>query len=170
MSRLYLLQSWTNAAEEDYHLSAGYSGEQIGNRNAPSKQAHIKQNGRQWYANLDAYREEEEPKKGRKKKEEEPLEYKVFPQQKKLDDVDKLSTALQGQYREGRIATTQYIEMMIALEERREKAFKALSKAKGWHSDTEEGETHTGIDYGGLLYQIAYCVLCLIGVLFIAML
>lgn len=162
MSRLYLLQSWTNAAEADYKLSAGYSGEQIGRRGSTSRQVHTTQRGRQWFANLEAYREDKEEGQDSAKT----LEYKIYPQQKTLDNIEELIAKTERQFKDGVIDSEQYYSFMDSLEQKREKAWQNLSKAKGWN-DAENIHQSRIIAWEDALYTTLALVFYGLGIIYI---
>lgn len=162
MSRLYLLQSWANAAEEDYKLSAGYSGEQIGRRGSTSRQVHTIQRGRQWFANLEAYREDKEEGQDSAKT----LEYKIYPQQKTLDNIEDLIVKTEMQFKDGAIDSEQYYSFMDNLEQKREKAWQNLSKAKGWN-DAENIHQSRIIEWEDALYTALALVFYGLGIIYI---
>lgn len=163
MARLYLLQSWTNAAEDDYHLSAGYSGEQIGRRGSTSRQVHTVQRGRQWYANLEAYREDKEEGQDSAKT----LEYRVYPQQKTLDNIEDLIVKTERQFKDGVIDSEQYYSFMGSLEQKREKAWQSLCKAKGWEDIQENIHQPRIIEWEDALYTALALVFYGLGIIYI---
>lgn len=132
IGRQYLLQTWNGASE--------YSGEMIGNRLKSSTQMYLP-NGK---ANIEAFKEDT-CKKGRQKKEE-PLEYKLFPQQRTLDNLEKLEAEVERQYFGGEIDEEQYCSAANALDIKKERAWTSLCKAKGWQEELEEIQIRKDIE------------------------
>lgn len=96
-------------------------------------------------ANLGAYVEE---KKGRQRKEE-PLEYKLFPQQKAVDKIEALIEDVEKKYMAFELTDEQFHEAMDVLDTRMAKAWLTLCKAKGWTEEPEEEkETTQNTGYG----------------------
>jgi|SRR5690554_3996374 len=123
IGRQYLIQSWANAGE--------YSGEMIGNRLKSSTQMYLP-NGK---ANIEAFKEEPVKKSSKK---EEPLEYKLYPQQKAYDKLEALVQDIERKYLNLEISDEEYTEAMDVLEPKLAKAWTALCKAKGWWEECEE--------------------------------
>lgn len=139
IGRQYLLQTWNGASE--------YSGEMIGNRQRQSTRMYLP-NGK---ANIDAFKEEE-PKKGRQKKEE-PLEYKLFPQQKAVDKIEAMIEDVEKKYMSFELSDEQYHEAMDVLGARMAKAWLSLCKAKGWTEELEEEEIKKDIGRLGKMIE-----------------
>lgn len=87
-------------------------------------------------ANIAAFREEE-PKKGRKKKEV-PLEYRLFPQQRRFDNLEALIAEVEEKYLDGQMSDEEFSQAMNSLEAKLERAWYLLCKAKGWHKGSED--------------------------------
>jgi len=123
IGRQYLIQTWSGASE--------YSGEMIGNRQRQSTRMYLP-NGK---ANIEAFREEPVKKSNKK---EEPLEYKLYPQQKAYDKLEALVQDIERKYLNLEISDEEYIEAMDVLEPKLAKAWTALCKAKGWWEECGE--------------------------------
>ena len=93
---------------------------------------HFKANGS---ANIAAYIEPEKPKS---RKKEEPLEYKLYPQQKAYDKLEAFVQDIERKYLNLEISDDEYTEAMDVLEPKLAKAWTALCKAKGWWEEIEE--------------------------------
>jgi len=93
---------------------------------------HFNANGS---ANIKAYVEPEKPKSSKK---EEPLEYKLYPQQKAYDKLEALVQDIERKYLNLEISDEEYTEAMDVLEPKLAKAWTALCKAKGWWEECGE--------------------------------
>lgn len=124
IGRQYLIQTWNGASE--------YSGEMVGQRNKASTRMYL-DNGK---ANIAAF-SEEEPKKGRQKKEI-PLEYRLFPQQRRFDNLEALIKEVEDKYLDGQMSDEEFNLAMDSLETKLERAWYLLCKAKGWHKGSED--------------------------------
>lgn len=116
IGRSYLIQSWNGAAE--------YSGEQIGNRLKQSTELFLK-NGK---ANTALFAEPEAPKKTKKPI---PIGHKIIPAQRTLNRLDEQELELHKAYKNDEVSLDEYEELLYALDQKRERAFKALCKATG---------------------------------------
>lgn len=123
IGRQYLLQTWNGASE--------YSGEMIGNRLKSSTQMYLP-NGK---ANIEAFKEDTSKKGG---KNSENLEYKLFPQQKTLDNIEKLELELFRKFDQGVIGSEEFDEANHALQIKKQRAWNSLCKAKGWYDEIDE--------------------------------
>lgn len=123
IGRQYLIQTWNGASE--------YSGEMIGNRQRQSTRMFLP-NGK---ANIEAFKEEPVKKSNKK---EEPLEYKLYPQQKAYDKLEALVQDIERKYLNLEISDEEYTEAMDVLEPKLAKAWTALCKAKGWWEECGE--------------------------------
>lgn len=93
---------------------------------------HFNANGS---ANIKAYIEPEKPKS---RKKEEPLEYKLYPQQKTFDKLEALVQDIEKKYLNLEISDEEYTDAMNVLEPKMAKVWTALCKAKGWWQESEE--------------------------------
>lgn len=132
IGRQYLIQTWNGASE--------YSGEMVGNRLKSSTQMYLP-NGK---ANIEAFKEDTS-KKGRQRKEE-PLEYKLFPQQKAFDKLEALVQDIERKYLNLEISDEEYTEAMDVLEPKLAKAWTTLCKAKGWWEEPEETQIKKDVE------------------------
>lgn len=124
IGRMYLIQSWNGASE--------YSGEMIGNRLKASTRLYLP-NGK---ANLEPFKEDDKPRSRQKK--EQPLEYKVFSQQRTYDNLEKLEKELEERLESEQISIEEFEELNYHLQEKKERAWRNLCKAKGWWNELGE--------------------------------
>lgn len=89
-------------------------------------------------ANIEAFKEEP-AKKGRQKKEI-PLEYRLFPQQRRFDNLEALIKEVEDKYLDGQMNDEEFSLAMDNLEVKLERAWYLLCKAKGWTDELEEYE------------------------------
>lgn len=116
IGRSYLIQSWNDASS--------YSGEQIGQRLKESTELFLK-NGQ---ANTALFAEPEAPKKTKKPI---PIAHQITPQQRSLDKLDQQELSLHKAYKNEEVSLEEYEELLYALDQKRERAFKSLCKALG---------------------------------------
>src|SRR3990167_2338781 len=128
IGRSYLIQSWNGAAE--------YSGEQIGNRLKESTELFLK-NGQ---ANTALFAEPEAPKKTKKPI---PIAHQITPQQRSLDKLDQQELSLHKAYKNEEVSLEEYEELLYALDQKRERAFKSLCKALG-RQETNDSDYPVG--------------------------
>lgn len=77
----------------------------------------------------------------------EKLEYKIFPQQKTYDNLEKLEAQLNERLEKGLICPDEYDSLYAGIQAKKERAWKNLCKAKGWTEESEdvlEGQSVTG--------------------------
>lgn len=117
MSRQYIVQSWVNAAADDY------SGEQIGNRHARSVDltdhiANVKRNAKAKRSVMD----------------------KIDLANRHLNRMEIMSAELEHDFDSGSITLEEYSRGRRIMDERLDKAFKRVAKQEGW-KDEDEQET-----------------------------
>lgn len=95
--------------------------------------SHFNKNGS---ANILAYKGDDKPKSSQKK--EQPLEYKVFPQQRTYDNLEKLEKELEERLESEQIGIEEFEELNYHLQEKKERAWRNLCKAKGWREELGE--------------------------------
>ena len=120
--RQYLVGSWNNADSYDY------SGEMLlGNRHKGRSICadHVLPDGK---ANLSRYADPETPKKTKKSI---PIAHQITPQSRTLDKLDTQELALHKAYKSDEVSLEEYEELLYALDQKRERAFKSLCKALG---------------------------------------
>lgn len=123
IGRSYLIQSWNDASS--------YSGEQIGQRLKQSTELFL-ENGQ---ANTALFAEPEQPKKTKKPV---PIAHQIIPQQRTLDKLDQQELALhKAYYKNEEVSLEEYEELLYALDQKRERAFKSVNKALGRPLDDE---------------------------------
>ena len=87
MPRMYVVNSWIGCAEDSY------SGEQVGNRNSKSVGLHMYRDGDQYKANLAAYADSVTDNKKQQSAYD-----KIMQDERKYDELEELSLALDKQY------------------------------------------------------------------------
>lgn len=102
-------------------------------------------------ANIEAFKEEPVKKGGQRK--EEPLEYKLFPQQKAVDKIEAMIEDVEKKYMSLELSDEQYREAMGVLDARMAKAWLSLCKAKGWTEELEEEEIKKDIGRLGVMIE-----------------
>lgn len=152
MPRMYVLNSWVGAAE--YDEGDTYSGEQIGNRNQRSVEVPIHRSGDQWRTgghtvtpecwvngkpNIAAFADKEaQPKK--KQAAAKPIREKICPQYYTLNKLDTQEAELLEAYENEEIEYDEFTELMSALDAKRERAFKSLSRALNMQENDDNTE------------------------------
>src|SRR5690554_2741438 len=131
-----LTQEVRNLSGADYWHARKADNARMLNKALPN---HLNPNGS---ANISAYKEEDKKTKADKSS----LEYKLFPQQKTLDNLEKLEADVERQYFEGEIDEEQYYSAMNALDTKRQRAWVSLCKAKGWQEELEEIQIQKDIE------------------------
>lgn len=126
MSRQYVIGSWNDADQYDY------SGEQVGQRNAPSKRIHFNADGT---ACVSSYADDAPKAKAKRS-----VRYKIIPQQTRLDNIERMMKDLDAEYAEGAMSAREYAELSLVLEKKHDRAYQLLAKAMGW-KDEDEQET-----------------------------
>lgn len=116
IGRSYLIQQWNDASS--------YSGEMIGNRLKESTELFLK-NGQ---ANTALFADPESPKKTKKPI---PIAHQITPQSRTLDKLDQQELVLHKAYKNDEVSLEEYEELLYALDQKRERAFKSLCKALG---------------------------------------
>lgn len=125
MSRMYVVNEWTNAA--------AYSGEMIGDRLKKSEGLHFNRDGS---ANTDLYADE--PKQ---KKPSIHIRDRILPQQKRVTTLTNQMKELVSEYQKGNIDIDEYSMLLSVISAKRDRAIKLLSKAKSVRAPFEiEGE------------------------------
>lgn len=126
MSRQYVIGSWNGADQYDY------SGEQLGQRSAPSKRIHFNADGT---ACVGSY-SDDEPKAKAKPKQS--VRYKIVPQQRRLENIEQMIQDLDAEYVEGGMSAREYAELSLVLEKKAARAYELLAKAMGWKDEPIE--------------------------------
>ena len=114
MSRMYVVNEWTNAA--------AYSGEMIGDRLKKSEGLHFNRDGS---ANTDLYADE--PKQ---KKPSIHIRDRILPQQKRVTTLTNQMRELVKEYQAGNIDIDEYSMLLSVLANKRHRAEQLLAKAK----------------------------------------
>lgn len=114
MSRMYVVNEWTNAA--------AYSGEMIGDRLKKSEGLHFNRDGS---ANTDLYADE--PKQ---KKPSIHIRDRILPQQKRVTTLTNQMRDLVSEYKAGNIDIDEYSMLLSVLAAKRSRAEILLAKAK----------------------------------------
>lgn len=114
MSRMYVVNEWTNAA--------AYSGEMIGDRLKKSEGLHFNRDGS---ANTDLYADE--PKQ---KKPSIHIRDKILPQQKRVTTLTNQMRDLVSEYKAGKIDIDEYSMLLSVISSKRSRAMELLAKAK----------------------------------------
>lgn len=122
IGRSYLIQSWNDASS--------YSGEQIGQRLKQSTELFLK-NG---HANTALFAEPEAPKKPKKPV---PIAHQIIPQHRTLNRLDQQELSLHKAYKNEEVSLEEYEELLYALDQKRERAFRSVNKALGRPLDDE---------------------------------
>jgi len=120
IGRSYLIQSWNGASE--------YSGEIIGNRQKESTQLFLK-DGK---ANIAAFADTPAPKK-------KPIDirYKICPQQKSYDNLERMQKDLEQQFLGGTLSDEDYLSLSAVLDKKLARAWTLLCRAMQWEDETE---------------------------------
>ena len=78
--------------------------------------------------NIKAFADTEQPKKTKKSI---PIAHQITPQSRTLDKLDTQELALHNTYKNDEVSLEEYEELLYALDQKRERAFKSLCKALG---------------------------------------
>ena len=124
MSRTHVIQMWTDAAE--------YSGEMIGNRLSQSQALHMTRDGK---ANVALYADDAPKPKAKKKRS---IVERVSLADSHYNRLEALSLELDKELELGNVSFEDYVYLRQVMDARLEKAWKRLSKARGFVD--EEGE------------------------------
>lgn len=155
MPRQYIVNSWVGAAE--YDEGDTYSGEQIGNRHQRSVGVAFERSGDGWSArklpdvwtkdgkaNIAGFTDEAlglNQKKAPAKKTV-PIAHQIVPQEKTLDRLDKQEAELYKAFENEEISEEEFKQLIFALEQKRNRAWKSRCKALGISSDDDpDGST-----------------------------
>lgn len=133
MSRMYVVQSWSNAA--------AYSGEQIGNRLAKSENLFLP-NGQ---ANIELFSDVgEKPKVIKKKKASEQIDLA----ERHFNRLEKLSADLDEEYFSGELSEERYQFLRYKMDIRLLKAWERVQKECGpfWQKEDEQWEIEKAND------------------------
>lgn len=122
--RLYCIQSWNDASRQ--------SGEQIGNRLAQSQALHMTRDGK---ANTALYAEEAPKPKTKKKRS---IVERVSLADSHYNRLEALSLELDKEMESGNVSFEDYAYLRRVMDERLEKAWKRLSKARGFIDEESE--------------------------------
>ena len=141
MSRMYVVNEWTNAA--------AYSGEMIGDRFKKSEGLHFNRDGS---ANTDLYADE--PKQ---KKPSVSIQHRILPQAARVNKLTEQLKELVKEYKAGNIEIDEYSMLLSVIAAKRDRALFLLNKAKSVRAPFEiEGEevislgkTHVNSDKRG---------------------
>lgn len=98
-------------------------------------------NGR---ANVKAFADTDKPVT-KKTKKPIPITHQIIPQQRTLDKLDQQELALHKAYKNEEVSLEEYEELLYALDQKRERAFKALCKATG-RALEDEAVGYDGLD------------------------
>lgn len=114
MSRMYVVNEWTNAA--------AYSGEMIGDRFKKSEGLHFNRDGS---ANTDLYADE--PKQ---KKPSVSIQHRILPQAARVNKLTEQLKELVKEYQAGNIDIDEYSMLLSVVSQKRHRALELLAKAK----------------------------------------
>lgn len=131
MSRMYVVNEWTNAA--------AYSGEMIGDRLKKSEGLHFNRDGS---ANTDLYADEPNQKKPSVH-----IRDRILPQQKRVTTLTNQMKELVSEYKAGNIDIDEYSMLLSVIAAKRDKALFLLNKAKSVRAPFEI-EDEEGISLG----------------------
>lgn len=123
--RLYCIQSWNDASRQ--------SGEQIGNRLAQSQALHMTRDGK---ANTALYAEEAPKPKAKKKRS---IVERVSLADSHYNRLEALSLELNKELESGNVSFEDYAYLRRVMNERLEKAWRRLAKARGFVDGELEG-------------------------------
>lgn len=84
--------------------------------------------------NIKAFADIEAPKKTKKSV---PIAHQITPQQRSLDKLDQQELSLHKAYKNEEVSLEEYDELLYALDQKRERAFKSLCKALGRQETSE---------------------------------
>lgn len=126
--RLYCIQSWNDASRQ--------SGEQIGNRLAQSQALHMTRDGK---ANTALYADQEVKPKSNKKRS---IVERVSLADSHYNRLEALSLELDKELESGNVSFEDYAYLRQVMDGRLEKAWKRLSKARGFEEDMDEAVSH----------------------------
>ena len=132
MSRTHVIQMWTDAAE--------YSGEMIGNRLSQSQALHMTRDGK---ANTALYADQEVKPKTKKKRS---IVERVSLADSHYNRLEALSLELDKEMESGNVSFEDYAYLRQVMDERLEKAWQRLSKARGFVDEELEGESHNSFN------------------------
>ena len=127
MSRMYVVNEWTNAA--------AYSGEIIGDRLKKSEGLHFNRDGS---ANTDLYADE--PKQ---KKPSIHIRDRILPQQKRVQTLTQQMRDLVAEYKTGNMDIEEYSMLLSVISSKRSRAEQLLAKAKSVRAPFEMEEEET---------------------------
>lgn len=86
--------------------------------------------------NIKAFADTDKPAP-KKTKKPIPIAHQIIPQQRTLDKLDTQELALHKAYKNEEVSLEEYEELLHALDQKRERAFKSVNKALGRHIDDE---------------------------------
>ena len=132
MSRTHVIQMWTDAAE--------YSGEMIGNRLSHSQALHMTRDGK---ANVALYADEAPKPKAKKKRS---IVERVSLADSHYNRLEALSLELDKELENGNVSFEDYAYMRRVMDERLEKAWQRLAKARGFVDEEPEAESHNSFN------------------------
>ena len=131
--RHYLIGSWSNADEYDY------SGEQLMGDRTPGRSVeidkvmpHVLPNGK---ANLERYRDAPEKQAKAIPK---TIKEKIVPQEATLDKLDAQEIELHQAYERAEVDDETFDQLLYALRQKRERAWKSRCKALGLPTEEED--------------------------------
>lgn len=126
--RLYCIQSWNDASRQ--------SGEQIGNRLSQSQALHMTRDGK---ANVALYADEAPKPKAKKKRS---IVERVSLADSHYNRLEALSLELDKEMESGNVSFEDYAYLRQVMNERLEKAWQRLAKARGFVDEELEEESH----------------------------
>ena len=124
MSRQYVIGSWNDADQYDY------SGEQVGQRNAPSKRIHFNADGT---ACVSSYADDEPKAKAKRS-----IMDKIDLANRHLNRMELMSAQLEHDFDSGSITLEEYSRGRRIMDERLDKAFKSVAKQEVWKDEDEQ--------------------------------
>ena len=132
MSRVYIQSSWVGAAED-------WSGDSPDNRKCSSRELYLP-NGK---ANTKAFADEAPKPKAKKKRS---IVERVSLADSHYNRLEALSLELDKELESGNVSFEDYAYLRRVMNERLEKAWNRLAKARGFIEDTDEAESHNSFN------------------------